>query len=236
MQLGISQDYILDVCWQAFEADVWGVRGHLPEEAYLALASLRLRADLFVWYRRQRIDHPGRPVYELGDLQLSMLGSRGHRALHAKAAESGTLLYFAVDYAELHSASLACGDALVNCGLGLRQYMEVTRSSPLRMDAAARQGLADSILRYLTYRDDAGVEWKPKAHLSSHIVHDGGRFGNPLCTGTWLDEGLNAQLAAVCRSSHAAVWSQRVLASFGHQAGPAAHASKVLAKTDRIRT
>jgi hypothetical protein len=215
---------------------MWGVRGHLPEEAYLAQASLLLRADLFVWYRQQRVDKPDRPLHEMADLSLTMLGTRDRKALHAKAAESGTLLYFAFDFAVRHSAVLACGSALVDCGRGLVQYMEVTRSSPLRMSASARQGLAESIVRYLVYRDDAGVEWKPKAHLSSHVVHDGGHFGNPLCTGTWLDEGLNAQLAMVCRTAHAAVWSQRVLASFGHKVGPAARAATVARQKKRIRS
>jgi hypothetical protein len=236
MHLGIFQDFILAVFWQAFDADVWGVHGHLPEEAYLAQASLLLRADLFVWYRQQRLDFPDRPLHEMADLQLTMLGSRDRKALHAKAAESGTLMYFAFDMAVRHSAVLAGGSALVDCGRGLVQYMEVTRSSSLRLSVAARQGLAEGIVRFLVYRHDAGVEWKPKAHLSSHIVQDGGHFGNPLCTGTWLDEGLNCQLAAVCRSAHSAVWSQRVLASFGHKAGPAARAATVARQKKRIRS
>eukprot|EP00974_Lingulodinium_polyedra_P041822 4015936-Lingulodinium_polyedra.AAC.1 len=62
-------------------------------------------------------------------------------------------------------------------------------------------------------------------HLCLHLVVDIGRFGNPLCTGTWLDEGLNMKLASVSRSAYSHVWSRRVLATFNHPHGPTAKAA-----------
>ena len=235
MHLGCFQDYVLAVFWHALECDVWDVRGHLQEEAYVQKAVLLLRGDLFAWYKSERLRNPGRPLYELGDLQVSMIGTTAKRHLHAKAAESGTLAAFAFAYAEKHRARLPRGSALVNCGRGLMQYMDITRSSPLRMTDSARQAIADAIVRYTNFREAAVKEWKPKVHLCCHFPADSGHFGNPLLTGTWLDEGLNMQLAAVCRSAHAAVWSQRVLASFGHSAGPAIRAATLAAKK-RLRS
>jgi hypothetical protein len=231
MHLGIFQDYILAVVWQAFDADVWQCRGHLPDDAYFAQAALRLRAELFKWYREERIRNPTQPLHQLGDLQLQMLGTREHKQLHAKAAESGTLVRFAYDLAVRHRTVL--GSALVHCGSGLMQYLEVTRSSSAKLTDTERQRIADGILRFLSYRAAAGVEWKPKAHLSAHMIADLDRFGNPLCTGTWLDEGLNHQLASICRTAHAAVWSRRILASFANPAGPAVRAARLASKKPR---
>jgi hypothetical protein len=230
MHLGCFQDYVLAVFWHALECDVWDVRKHLPEEAYVQKAVLLLRGELFAWYKAEKLRNPGRPLYELADLQVSMLGTAAKRNLHAKAAESGTLAAFAFAFAQKHQSLLTRGSALVNCGLGLMQYMDITRASPLRMTDSDRQAIADALIRFLNFREAAGVEWKPKVHLACHFVADAGFFGNPLLTGTWLDEGLNAQLAAVCKSAHAAVWSQRVLASFGHQAGPAVRAATLASK------
>ena len=61
------------------------------------------------------------------------------------------------------------------------------------------------------------------------------KFGNPLYTGTWLDEGLNAKLASVSRGAHALVWERRVLAVCAHEKGPVSKAGVLAWKRQRIR-
>ena len=178
------------------------------------------------WYRRVRRDDPKKPLYELADLDLRMLGSRDRPTLSAKAAESGTMVFFATWLAKTHVASLPLGAPLVAAGEALSRYMDLTRSAPLKLATATRQQIADALLRFLTLREDAGIAFKPKAHLAAHIIHDLWFFGNPMRTGTWLDEGLNAKLSAVCGAAHAQVWSQRVVATFSSEGGPAARAAR----------
>jgi hypothetical protein len=169
-------------------------------------------------------------------LQLSMLGSRERPTISAKAGESGTLVAFAYELATKHRAVLSDGSALVGAGAALMQYMQVSRSNPLRLSVEARQSIADALIRFVTLREAAGIVFKPKAHLVTHMIADLGRFGNPCNTGTWVDEGLNARLAAVCKSSNRAVWSQRVMAVFRHDSGPTANAARMASKKQRIRS
>ena len=236
MHLGVFQDYILAVFWQAIAADVWHIKGGLPEESYRLLMVNRLRAEITRWYQQQKAMYPDKPVYELKDFRVSTLGTSDRPALHAKAAESGSLLGFAVSFAQIHKAALPRGPALTAAGEALLRYMTVTRSAPLRMTVGHRQDLSDAIVRYVSLADDAGIIWKPKQHLMVHILRDAAFFGNPMCTGTWLDESLNNQLAAVCRTAHSAVWSMRVLSTMGHAAGPAAQAAASAAKKPRLRS
>ena len=176
---------------------------------------------------------PDTPLYELQDITLGMLGTRDNPSLKAKAAESGTLLRFATELARQHRDQLPRGEALVSAGEALMLYMRATRTAPLRMPPANRQMLADAIVGFNAVREDAGIDFKPKMHLCCQLIRDAAFFGNPRCTGTWLDEGLNSKLAAVCASAHALVWSQRVISSFQHILGPGARASESLQKRKR---
>jgi hypothetical protein len=168
----------------------------------------------------EKVRSPDTPLYVLGDFSLTSIGTRTNQVLRAKAAESGTLLSFAVCLANRFENQVEGGHALLIAGRALERYMTITRSSGFHLSIADRQGLVDAAIRFLCVREAAGIHYKPKMHLMLHLVVSAGRFGNPRCLGTWVDEGLNMRLAAVCRSSYASVWSRRVLATFAHPAGP----------------
>ena len=74
----------------------------------------------------------------------------------------------------------------------------------------------DATLRFLALRSDAGVAKTPKMHLMIYLVYQCAQAGNPREAATWVDEGHNRQLAAVCRTAHALVWHRRVLATMNH--------------------
>lgn len=226
MHLGVFQVYILSVLWGLVVADAWGAGGNLPEDAAHERSALRLRHDLFQWYASQKRRFPTKPLYELADFSLKMMGSKHKPSLNAKAAESGTLLEFAVAMCKTHQASLPNGAALLGAGEALVQYLQVTRGAPPKLRPGQRQAVMDAMLRFLALREEAGIPWKPKMHLMLHLAHQTGKFGNPLAGATWHDEGLNRHLAAVCRSSHAAVFHKRVLATFRHELGPATTQAK----------
>ena len=231
LHLGVFLDFSGAAVWQLFDADVWGLKGLLPaDHAYHLVACSRLKSELFSWYKRARREHPKRPLYEFQDLMLSMLGTRDKPSITAKAGESGTFVYFVQHLVTVHKRSLPRGEALHAAGECLLKYLSVTRGCGLRMPVTARQAVADALVKFVGLREAAGIPFKPKAHLTVHMISDCARFGNPRLTGTWVDEGLNAALAATCRAAHAAVWSERVMACFGHSAGPTARAQSASKK------
>ena len=233
MHLGVFQNYILVVIWHAIASNVSGIRGGLPEHPYIQLMVNRIRVEMTRWSHEQKRLNPGKPIYELKDFRASMIGTPDRPTLHAKAAESGSMLAFAVHFVRAHAPKMPRGAALLGAGEGLLTYMLVTRSNPCRMPPVARQAIADGFIRFLTLSDDAGVNWQPKQHLMTHLLKDMAFFGNPRFTGTWVGEGLNKQLAAVCRTAHAAVWSRRVISTMNHSAGPIAKAAASAAKRPR---
>ena len=174
LHLGIFQDYILGVFWACIRADVWMLLKESEElsDQYYQEAALVLKADLFSWYKREKREHPDRPLYEMADFGLSFIGSLQRPHLHAKAAESGSLLRFASHLAHRHMAVLPHGRALVEAGLGLIAYLDATRQAPWRLDATARRDLTAGLVTSLRRREDAGVAWKPKAHLCTHMPKD----------------------------------------------------------------
>ena len=118
---------------------------------------------------------------------------------------------------------LARGQALLSGGRALLEYLQVARSTGWRQSVGDHQALVDACVRFRKTADAAGVRFKPKHHLYVHLAVSAQHFGNPrLATSTWVDEGLNSQLAAVAKVSHALVWSKRILASFQHSLGPTA--------------
>lgn len=220
MHLGVFQVYTLGVLWRVIEADAFHLGSGLGDEAGHARTALRLRRELFDWYADQKRRFPEKPVYELADFNLKVLGSKAKPHLTAKAAESGSLLEFSVDICRRFQHALPQGAALLKAGEALVSYLRITRSAGERMNVRERQGLFDAVVTFLTLRETAGLPWKPKMHLMVHLAHQAGRFGNPLAVATWHDESLNRSLASVCRTAHAAVWHKRVLATFRHSAGP----------------
>ena len=230
MHLGVFQDYILAVFWSCIKADLWRPlrRSDNSEDQVRHDSVLGMKGELFGphgWYASQKREFPNRPCHELQELTVDMLGTPAHPKLHAKAAESGTLCRFARYLAERHREKLASADALISAGDGLVGYLDATRGKPLRLDAICQVQLCSSILKFICAREAAGVAWKPKTHLCSHIVKDSREHGNPARTGTWLDETLNMHLASVAGTANSSVWSDRAMATFGHVRGPTAIAA-----------
>ncbi len=92
LHLGLFADYVLAVFWSVFDRDPWKLRrASESDESYLPKACLRLRACLFDWYKQRRRADPIKPMYDLGHVELSMLGTKASPSLTAKAGESGTL-------------------------------------------------------------------------------------------------------------------------------------------------
>ena len=87
------------------------------------------------------------------DFSIKNLGSRDSRVLDAKAAESGTLLFFAIDMVKKYKARASDPIPLLEAGEALKEYMDITRSHGVAFPTAAHDRLIATYLCFLHVRD-----------------------------------------------------------------------------------
>ena len=233
LHLGVFQDYVLTVFWDLLLANAFMVEHDGNEETLLENGALHLRYELNQWCKKEKVNHPERPLEEIRDFHRSSIGQKDRRVLRAKGAESGTLLYFAVDLIRQKSAAIPTGGHLLAAGRALVEYLTITRKFGWRLPAREHQSLMNACVRYTVLLEPAGTPWKPKVHLFVHLAFNTGQYGNPRMLSTWQDESLNMELAKVCSKAHAAVWSRRVVSTFAHALGPISSFSSHLRKKPR---
>ena len=219
MHLGVFQAYICRTLWQVLLSDGFYGASATGIESKFEL----LRADLQVWYKLKSREQArgGRPVWVLPAFDLKTLGAQGGAELVGpKAAETGSLLRFTVDLITPKADLIESGPALVQCGLALVRYLDITRDGLPKMSPSACQQLFDVALRFNSLREVAGIPFLPKMHLMMHLAAQSQRLGNPLFVAVWVDESLNRDLAKLSGAAHPSVFERRVLSTMNHQLGP----------------
>ena len=86
---------------------------------------LRLEYELSQRCKKEKAART-RPIYEMPDFSIKFLGSS--RELKAKAAESGMLLFFAIDMIEKNKGRTTNPTPLLEAGKAPSEYMDITRS------------------------------------------------------------------------------------------------------------
>ena len=104
MHLGVFQIFVHTVLWDLIICDVWRAAQGMSVQVSDAKGDLRLEFELRQWYKKEKAVRT-KPIYEMPDFSIKTLGSRESRELKAKAAESGTLLFFAIDMTEKHESA-----------------------------------------------------------------------------------------------------------------------------------
>ena len=99
-----------------------------------------------------------------------------------------------------HHGSLNNGAALLGCSSAFMEYLQITRSHGLRLPPTAQQRLIDCAVKFLRLHDAEQIPREPKMHMMVHLVFSAKDVENLRLTGTWVDEGLNMQLAEVSKS------------------------------------
>ena len=153
------------------------------------------------------------------DFSIKTLGSRDSRGLKAKAAESGTLLFFAI---VKHKARIVKSCAVARRLVKLSGSTWTSQDPWIASCDCSPRPLDRLVPQFLHARELAGIPWKPKVHLAVHLVLSAGRFGNPSLLGNWIDESDNRKLSLVASTAAAPVWHKRILSIFVHEAGPSA--------------
>ena len=135
MHLGVFQSYIARVFSAAIDEDVYNI-GATDKVTRKALTVARLRVELMEWYSVQRQNNPSTPIYALTDLVPTMISEK---SLGTKAAETGSLLPFAVDLVRRNAAVLRSPKVLFDAGEYLLRYLRITRNNPRKLPTSAHQ-------------------------------------------------------------------------------------------------
>ena len=177
MHLGIFSLFVRIALWRLVDLDPWQARRERTGISGDQAVANHVRQLLYEWYKAAGAVPGGPPVYEYSGFNIRNLGSRegGGYLVGPKAAETGSMLRFVVDLLRQHRGDLGPGGAeLLGCGEALVRYLNITRDASARLSAPELQGLMDTILRFLSLREAAGIPWLPK-----HAF--GCAFGEAIC-------------------------------------------------------
>ena len=165
----------------------------------------RLTNDLKAWYNAKRISHDLR----IGELTMGMLGSKDSPDFGGKAAETGAVMIWALDFCQRHADRLREGCHLGAAGEPLVQYALLLKDSPLVVPHETCQALLDCVVQHCVRMQHADVRLLPKHHYWAHMTLQIPARGNPRFYSTFLDETLNKVIATIAVHSHPSQWEER---------------------------
>eukprot|EP00959_Pyramimonas_sp_CCMP1952_P238226 4978226-Pyramimonas_sp.AAC.1 len=198
--LGIMLRYCAAVIWSAIESNFWGIPG--SKEAVVAAGIRRIFNDYKKWCELNNVALN----MQLSCLTPTMLCTSSERMLKTKAAETGVLTKWAVDFCRSFGSRFQHGEALGAAGECLVEYMGILRKMPMEVPRAACISLLDLALKHTALMELAEEEFAPKMHVWIHMTLMIPRCGNPRMYSTFVDESLNAVLAGIAACAHRATW------------------------------
>ena len=170
VHLAVFKNFVGFVCNAAIENDIFKVRS-ASLAARTQMSVERLKVDVLAWYRRDRVANPDRHQYPLQNFTVGMLGTRAAPcSLRTKAAETGTLVYYATDLVRGFTDQLPQGVELLSAGQALERYLQITRSAPRNLSVSQQQDLMDAVKRHCALLAVCALPWIPKRHLMLHMV------------------------------------------------------------------
>jgi hypothetical protein len=173
---------------------------------------IHLRKRLVGYYARLRLELEDDKVYEIFELTEKMIRHESTLKLKAKAAETRTILGFAVELLRemlprMHTESL---DFLVRAGLALEEYYSMIKLKQKKLAAVDRIRLVDCCLTHIRCFQEFGGKLYPKFHLFLHLTLDIAFLGNPKYYHTFADEAFNGRIAAIARQTHSRTFAINV--------------------------
>ena len=159
MNLGVLQNFCAYALWRLAESNVYDLdRSTKPE--YLVMFCLRLKRDLFEWYRVHENEFAPEDRSRLVDLVPTMLGDEHSPSLKTKAAETRMLVWFCGDMINEHSARIPDAVVWVRACDALKRMLIVFKSQPRVVAAAAAQDPARDEGLLNTFSKFVFVVWR----------------------------------------------------------------------------
>jgi len=213
--LGVCQVWIVFCLNKLINADVYQTRSAGEQLRHLTV--LRMKSELWAWYKDRRRARPDREITQVQDFTVAMLGGTdGHGTLHAKAAETKGLVPFALSLVAKFEGRLVPLDFRLMRGSGaaLQEYIQLLDSSPRVVPRPTIQKMYDAAKRHIVLCRQMGVRLRPKHHLFLHLVARTSTCGNPNSYSTFEDESINRVLKNVGEGANLKVWHTRILLNF----------------------
>lgn len=212
--LGPALAFVGFVLWWYIDSDVWGLGGEQSKDTRWQLNVQQIRTKLNSYYSEVRQAHRGRPITQLENFTLNMMGKFKGAEPNFKAAETKHVIGFVVQLMRDSPMTRELGSALLGAGEALMQLVRAIDENPGKINDRAANLMHNQYKKFMQYYLMAGIKAKPKLHLVGHLINRASRMGNPRLYGTFEDEGLNGILRSIGASVHRSVWEYRVLANF----------------------
>jgi hypothetical protein len=210
LSLGVFGTWCSFVCWVLLQHNVFGLSGS-TQEARLAAMVIRLRADLFAWYRSESLS--GREHSRVQNITTGLLGAPPDYLCGLHGAETNGFLFFCDFLIKKHSSQLPPSQATpcLRASAALCSILDIIRSHGDVLPPRAIQNFIDATKTYISASAALGVPQRPKLHMLIELAGRCRLHGNPKAGATWHDESLNAVLKRVAGDCHRLTWSRRVL-------------------------
>ena len=198
LYMGPARDSVSATFWVVIRANAYGAAGGAAKNT-VPITVMRLRNDLWAFYKQMRTLFPGEDVTQIEDLTPKMFGEPGREKFGpVKASEIKHLLPCCCALLTRFSVQIGAPlcDHLMAIGECLQKFISLVRASPVVVSRAVQQQMFDTVLRLCHTWDLAGLRVKPKRHLLLHLVERIEHQGNPSFYSCWMDETLHTQCVA----------------------------------------
>ena len=175
LYLGVFSVFVHTVIVSAIDQNIYNVDGRKGEVEDI---TCRL---LFNDYKKWCFEHHIDLSYQLQTLLPTMVGDEGKPLIKAKAAETGVLMRWAVDFCGTNDgAQLKHSGLLSVAGVALVAYIDKLKALPFVVPWNECQVLLDLCLRHIYLMTQAGCSLTPKFHLWVHMTCNIPLHGNPV--------------------------------------------------------
>ena len=139
LYLGPMQSWCRHVIWVLLLGGIWGILETTISEQVIT-GILRLRSELFSWYKERAKLFPMENLTRVADLTPKMVGTAAEPKIKTKAMETFGMLLFLIDMLVKYAGTIG-DDAgrFAEAGRMLVRYVEIVRGSPVNMSVSAIQ-------------------------------------------------------------------------------------------------
>lgn len=133
LNLGVFMVFVSKALWTCLQNNVYRLpTGSTSEKERLLVGVMRMRTDLWNFYKLYKSKHPDQDVCEVEDLTLGMLGSPDDGHVAAKAAETKYLVLFATWLLKAYQNNIPDPKPLIELGETFARLIEIMHSEPPR--------------------------------------------------------------------------------------------------------
>lgn len=168
--LGPALFFVGFVFWEILDGDFWRLGQGLSLDGRWRANVQNLRSLLREYYAAQRRKNPQKPLTELEDLTINMMGNKKGALPKFRAVETNHLLPFVIDLVRRLPFEDPLRSNQLGAGTSLWRFVRAIDDSPGNVEPQVLQLMYESYKRFMRFCELVGVPRKPKNHLFGHLV------------------------------------------------------------------